>query len=254
METLLHTTGKLLFAILFMISAPLQSQEHKIKSITWKRIEVAASPDTVSLPKVNAIINGYKAKADSVMSPALGLSRVTMQAGKPESLLGNWAADMMVESSTATGLPQADMGLVNIGSLRGDIPEGIVRVGDIYTASPFPNTLVILEMKGRDMLKLMSDIATAGGEAVSGGVRMTITGDGRLSDVTLGGKSIDPKRIYRVATLDYLAEGNDKMFALKKAVKRHDTGMLVRDLMTESVIKNRIIDSKLEGRITVMAK
>lgn len=38
------------------------------------------------------------------MMPVLGLSRVAMAAGRPESLLGNWAADVLVEGSTATGL------------------------------------------------------------------------------------------------------------------------------------------------------
>lgn len=244
-------TGKLFFAWLFIIPATLLAQRHKVKSVVWERMEVTSRLDAESIPTVSAIEAKYKAKVDSIMAPALGLSRVSMSAGKPESLLGNWAADMLVESSTATGMPSADMGLMNTGGLRSSIPEGIVRVGDIYLTSPFRNTLVILEMKGDDLLELMSDIATVGGEAVSGGVRMTITDDGALADVTLNGSPINPKHVYKVATLDYLAEGNDKMYALKKAVRKHETGMLIRDLMMESIIKNRIIDSKIEGRITV---
>ena len=246
-----YMTGKLFFAWLFIVPATLLAQHYKVKSVVWERLEVTSRLDAEPLPAVSAIEAKYKAKVDSVMAPALGMSRVTMSAGKPESLLGNLAADMMVESSTATGMPSADMGLMNIGGLRSNIPEGIVRVGDIYLVSPFQNTLVILEMRGKDLLELMSDIAAAGGEAVSGGVRMAITDDGTLIDVTLNGEPINPKRIYRVATLDYLAEGNDKMYALRKAVRKHETGMLIRDLMMESIVKNRIIDSKIEGRITV---
>ena len=131
------------------------------------------------------------------------------------------------------------------------MPEGIVRRGDIMLISPFENYLVVLEMKGSDLLELMRNIAAVKGEAVSSSVRMEITADGQLLSCTIGGKEIDPERTYTVATIDYLAEGNDKMYALKKAVKRHDIGLLARDAMMEYVIKHRIIDSKMEGRIVV---
>jgi 2',3'-cyclic-nucleotide 2'-phosphodiesterase (5'-nucleotidase family) len=143
------------------------------------------------------------------------------------------------------------MGLANVGGLRNNMPEGIVRRGDIMLISPFENYLVVLEMKGSDLLELMRNIAAVKGEAVSSSVRMEITADGQLLSCTIGGKEIDPERTYTVATIDYLAEGNDKMYALKKAVKRHDIGLLARDAMMEYVIKHRIIDSKMEGRIVV---
>ena len=68
---------------------------------------------------------------------------------------------------------------------------------------------------------------------------------------TIDGKEIDPKRIYKVATIDYLAEGNDGMTALTKAVKRHDIGILIQDIMSEYVIMHREMDSSIEGRIKI---
>jgi len=188
---------------------------------------------------------------DSVMSPVLGMSRVAMNPNRPESLLSNWAADVMVEGSTATGFPAADMGLVNIGGLRNNMPKGIVRKGDIILISPFENSLVVLEMKGKDLLNLMQNIAAVGGEGVSSSVRLVISKDGKLISATINGEKISHKRTYTVATLDYLAEGNDKMYALKKAKKRHEIGLKTRDVMIESIIKHRIIDAKMEGRITI---
>ena len=82
-----------------------------------------------------------------------------MNAKRPESLLSNWAADVMVEGGTATGLEPADMGLINMGGLRNNMPEGIVRRGDIMLISPFENRVVVLEMKGSDLLELMRNIA-----------------------------------------------------------------------------------------------
>ena len=227
------------------------AQQYKVKSTKWKRIEVTSELDAKPDSQALAIIAPYKVSVDSVMSPVLGMSRVAMNPNRPESLLSNWAADVMVEGSTATGLPAADMGLVNIGGLRNNMPKGIVRKGDIILISPFENSLVVLEMKGKDLLNLMQNIAAVGGEGVSSSVRLVISKDGKLISATINGEKISHKRTYTVATLDYLAEGNDKMYALKKAKKRHEIGLKTRDVMIESIIKHRIIDAKMEGRIVI---
>ena len=238
----------LMFALLF---SSLQAQDYKVRSFCWERIEVTSELDATPSEVAANVVAPYKASVDSIMAPPLGLSRVAMNAKRPESLLSNWAADVMVEGGTATGLEPADMGLINIGGLRNNMPEGIVRRGDVMLISPFENYMVVLEMKGSDLLELMKDIAAVKGEGVSSSVRMEITEDGKLLSCTIGGTEIDPHRIYTVATIDYLAEGNDKMYSLKKAVKRHDIGILARDIMMEYIIKHRVIDSKLEGRIIV---
>lgn len=239
------------FLLLLLPFVGLQAQDYKVRSFCWERIEVTSDLDATSSAEAANIVAPYKASVDSMMAPPLGLSRVAMSPKRPESLLSNWAADVMIEGGTATGLEPADMGLVNIGGLRNNMPEGIVRRGDIMLISPFENYVVVLEMKGKDLLELMRNIAAVKGEGVSSSVRMEISPDGDLLSCTIGGKEIDPNRIYTVATIDYLAEGNDKMYALKKAVKRHDIGILARDIMMEYVIKHRVIDSKIEGRIII---
>ena len=239
------------FLLLLLLFVGLQAQDYKVRSFCWERIEVTSELDETPSAKAAEIVAPYKASVDSMMAPVLGLSRVAMTARRPESLLSNWAADVMVEGGTATGLEPADMGLINVGGLRNNMPEGIVRRGDIMLISPFENYVVVLEMKGSDLLELMRNIAAVKGEGVSSSVRMEITEDGKLFSCTISGKEIDPQRIYTIATIDYLAEGNDKMFALKNATKRHETGILAREIMMEYIIKHRVIDSKIEGRIIV---
>lgn len=237
--------------LIFSFSYPTFAQDYKVRSFAWERVEVTSELDATPSAEATKVVAPYKASVDSMMAPVLGLSRVAMTVKRPESLLSNWAADVMVEGGTATGLEPADMGLVNVGGLRNNMPEGIVRRGDIMLISPFENYVVVLEMKGADLLELMHNIAAVKGEGVSSSVRMEISAEGELLSCTIGGKEIDPERIYTVATIDYLAEGNDKMTALKKAVKRHEIGILARDVMMEYVLKHQVIDSKIEGRITI---
>jgi len=243
----------LLFTFLFSFFGFHSSlaQKYKVRSFSWDRVEVTSKLDANPSAEAMALVAPFKASVDSMMAPVLGLSRVAMSAKRPESLLGNWAADVMVEGGTATGLEPADMGLINVGGLRNNMPEGIVRRGDIMLISPFENYVVVLEMKGSDLLELMRNIASVKGEGVSSSVRMEISENGELLSCTIGGKEVDPHRTYTIATIDYLAEGNDKMTALKKAVKRHETGILAREVMMDYVLKHRVIDSKIEGRIKI---
>ena len=92
-----------LFVILFTLCAAcLQAQKYKISSCRWERIDVSTRFDSLLSPESVAILTHYKSKVDSIVKPALGLSRRAMSPGKPESLLGNWIADVIVEGGTAT--------------------------------------------------------------------------------------------------------------------------------------------------------
>ena len=82
-----------------------------------------------------------------------------------------------------------------------------------------------------------------------------ITSDGQLQSASIGGHPIDPNRIYTIATLDYVADGNDKLVAMKKAVERIDTDELVRETLMKHV---KLLDQQgqkahaaIEGRVTM---
>ena len=242
---------KLFLWCLALLPCTLLGQKYRVRSFAWERIEVTKRLDLSPDAQAQAIVEPYKASVDSVMMPPLGLSRRAMNVKRPECLLGNWAADVLAETSTATGMERADMGLMNVGGLRNNMPEGIVRRGDIIMISPFDNKVVVVEMKGSDLLELMRNIASVHGEAVSHSVRLVISKEGELLSATIGGEPIRHDRIYRVATIDYLAEGNDKMTALKKKLKQHEMNMLAREAFMEYILKTQVIDSQLEGRIVV---
>ena len=236
-------------ALLFLLFVPACCMAQK--QIITERIEVTNRLDAQPDREAMAVMAKYKPAVDSVMAPVLGESLVGMTAGRPESLLSNWAADVMVEYSDFLDGKRADLGLVNVGGLRNNMPQGTVRRGNIILISPFDNRLAIVQLKGSDLMALMQDIAAVHGEGVSHEVRMTITSDGKLLDATISGQPIDPERTYRIATLDYLAEGNDKLYSLKKAIRVDASDLFTRDCMMKYVREHSPITSKMEGRITV---
>ena len=220
-------------------------------TITTERIEVTNELDAHPDQRALDILARYKPAVDSIMTPVIGESLTGMSGGRPESLLSNWVSDVLVEFSSFEDGKPADMGLCNMGGLRNNMPKGTVHRGDIILISPFNNRLCIAHLKGSDLLALFRDIAAVHGEGVSREVRMVITPDGQLVDAKVGGKPIDPQRVYRIATLDYLAEGNDHLYSLKKALRVSISELFTRDCLMESVQRHSPITSAIEGRITL---
>ncbi|PIS27501.1 MAG: multifunctional 2',3'-cyclic-nucleotide 2'-phosphodiesterase/5'-nucleotidase/3'-nucleotidase, partial [Candidatus Marinimicrobia bacterium CG08_land_8_20_14_0_20_45_22] len=72
----------------------------------------------------------------------------------------------------------------------------------------------------------------------------------RVKSFTIGGKPIDPKKIYRLAVSDYLAEGNSGFDRLTQVAPEHIifTGTLLRQTMIDYVRKHAQITSTLDGR------
>lgn len=235
------------FFALVLTLVPAQAQ---VTLTQARRIEVTREYDQGPLIEVFNVLAPYKSGVDSIMVPMLGESQVPMQAYRPESPLSNWAADVMVWAGRKYYGRRVDMGLVNIGGLRNNMPQGIVRRGDILLISPFNNRLALVEMKGRDLLELMQNIIAVGGEGVSAGVRISPEG------ITLNGRTIRENATYIISTLDYLAEGNDKMVAMKKGrrlplPRKLAQAPLTSDCMMEYIREHGTITSRVEGRIVL---
>ena len=242
---------KALFLFLILHSSLFTLSLQAQRQITSERVEVTNRLDANPDPEALAIMKRYKPSVDSIMAPILGESLVGMSAGRPESLLSNWAADVLMDFSDFKGEGRADLALVNVGGLRNNMPQGTVRRGDIILISPFDNRLAVAHLTGSDLMELFRNIAAVHGEGVSHEVQLVISAQGELLDAKVNGKPVDPERTYRIATLDYLADGNDKMHALKRAQRLDVSPLFTRDCMMQYIQRHSPISSKLEGRIVV---
>ena len=107
----------------------------------------------------------------------------------------------------------------------------------------------MLTLKGEDVIALCESFARYGGQGVAG-MRVKVL-DNKLVDVTVGGKAVNPKALYTVATSDYLAGGTDHMDALTKYVEYWDSDLLIRDLYLEAVREQDTIRAAVDGRMTM---
>jgi 2',3'-cyclic-nucleotide 2'-phosphodiesterase (5'-nucleotidase family) len=206
--------------------------------------------------KVESLILPYKTKLEKDMKEVLCISKTALIGGRPESLLTNFCADMVLYESDSICLKnypaiRMDVSMVNRGGLRVPIPKGEVKVQDIFELMPFENEVVFLKLSGAGLRQFINHIASRGGEGVSG-MRFGIQ-DGKAINPEIKGQSLDDSKTYWLVTSDYIAGGGDGSSNLKEVTERINTGVKFRDMFIDHLRKlgksGLMIEAKTDGRI-----
>ena len=231
---------------------------HVVVAAERQRILVDSRFDAYEDAGAAAFLAPYRQKVDSMMSPVVGYTATAMKAGRPESPLSNLLADVLVWAAAHSYSERADLAVYNIGGIRASLPEGRITYGDVLEVAPFENKICFLTLSGEHLMELFGQIASVGGEGVSRGVRLEIAPGGTLLRAELHGKPVDPGAQYRIATIDYLAGGNDRMEAFKKktayvapAGSDNDMREIISDFFRNNSSEGSPVRAALEGRIVV---
>lgn len=250
---------RITFGILILSSTVLLSCTPKHWTLTEtksSKIAINSAAEAVADKEMAAFVEGYKHNLDKTMNRVIGQSAQTLSSGKPESLLSNWCADVYLQAASEYLKTPVDMAVVNLGSLRAPIPEGDVTVGHIFRLMPFENELVVLWLKGTEILRLLNIFALEGGQGVAG-IQMEIE-NAKAVNCRIQGHPIEPEKLYSVATNDFLAAGNDRMTPLVASQKRADTGIKIRDMLMRFVQQEhnsgRKLNAQKDGRIRVVGE
>ena len=233
------------------------ASHYELASVKRTRILVDSRYDAAPDAAAAKFMEPYKHQVDSVMGPVVGEVDHDMTAHRPESDLSNLLADIMVWGAKDYH-EKVDFGVYNMGGIRAALSKGKVTYGDVLDIAPFENKICFVTLTGAKVLELFSQMAHTGGEAVSHGVELVFTRDHKLKSARLNGKDIDPKASYRIATLDYLAQGNDKMEAFKSATNvvspqesSNNTRFIIMNYFKEQTAQGKVVNAHKEGRIRV---
>lgn len=233
------------------------SSGYRIVGFERSRILIDSAYDRTEDKAAADFIRPYKQHVDSIMSPVVGRTSEYLYAEKPESNLSNLLADILVWCGKDYG-ESPDFAIYNIGGIRSAFAKGDVTYGDVLDVAPFENKICFVTLTGGKVMELFRQIAAVGGEGVSRGVELVITKDGRLKSALLGGKGVALDGKYRVATLDYVAQGNDNMSAFKGATavkspsdKDNNVRFIIMKYMKEKMTHGESVSSKIEGRIKI---
>ena len=149
-------------------------------------------------------------------------------------------------AETMRRIVDADIAITNGGGVRAPLMAGIITVGDMYTILPFDNTLVTMEMKGSDIIKVLEHGIEPDnfGWGQHAGVKLWYTpraerGE-KITSVRLAdGTKLENDKYYTVVTNDFMAVGGDSYdFSAAKNVV--DTNLVIRDEMANYWRENGI--------------
>ncbi len=160
----------------------------------------------------------YKEKVDSINNHVIGKAANSLdngdRAGGYANFAGDfarWYGDLKVDSLRNAGINVADvdMTVMNVGGIRQEMKAGDITEGQILSTFPFSNSMIMIALKGKDIIEAMRVAALKGGEAISSNVRVVTDDNKNLVRVVIDGAEMDPEKVYNVMTIDYVAEGND---------------------------------------------
>lgn len=240
-----------LIIILFLFSC---KSNYRIVEMKGEIIEIDSTFDLKPNHELQKLVQLYKIELDSEMNVPIGTSTSLMDYKRPESLLTNLTSDVMKEYGDEFIQGASVIAVMNVHGHRATMPKGTVTIGNLFEIYSFDNTIAFLDLKGSDLKKMFDAYARIGGGGISSNVKLIIE-DNRVKSVTVDNKPIDDNNIYKIVTLDYLAEGNDNMSVFLNAISLNNTGITLRDLMIdwvkEQTLMGKEIESVLDGRIII---
>jgi len=210
-------------------------------------------PVTAAAPEdeaVKAVIDRYETGLSEKLDVVVGsvdtvLNRKAIT--EKETNFGDFVADVVRE---ATG---ADAALVNGGGVRADLGPGEITLGDVLTALPFGNEVVVLDVPGaalREALELCArEKVGEGGFLQVSGCSYAVGPGGELAWATVAGESLDDAATYKVAMPDFLADGGDGYAMFVGLEPAYRTGLVLYDVVASGLREGRAVPKEPAGRI-----
>ena len=149
----LKTVGRLGIALFLTIGMSCRSQ-YQMTGIERSRVLVDRSFDTQYDASLERFIAPYRHEVDSIMSPVVGKAARYMSAQRPESILSNLLADILMWAAKDYH-EQPDLAVYNVGGIRAAFAEGNVTYGDVLDVAPFENKICFLTLTGEKLLELL---------------------------------------------------------------------------------------------------
>jgi len=209
-------------------------------------------PNDGSLVEVDSSLARYVEQLDTDFTRSMDDTIAFLEApllNRPygeETSMGRWVTDAFRDAFGA------DLAFQNPGGLRKTINAGPVKIRDIWEACPFGNSMVIFELTGSEVIKLMDHLSSNPREAlhVSGLTGVIDYPNKKSSDLKIGGQAIATEKKYKAVTLSYLTGHFEAYFGLKLGDRYlYDTGQIDREVLIEAARTEKTIVPPSDARL-----
>ena len=233
-------------------------EDGNVVDVLGKLVPVTA--EVADHPAATEVVAKWGTELEEKLGQEVGATTVLLDGERAnvrtkETNLGDLITDIMRDTVGA------DLAVNNGGGIRASINAGPITIGDIYTVLPFDNTLVKVEMLGRDLLAALEHSVRLypeqnGGFLQVSGLEFMFDPSrepgARVTDVIIGGNALEPDKTYTVATNDFVAAGGDGYTMFQSATVLVETGEMLRDAVASYVVEEGTIAPQVEGRIAAI--
>lgn len=227
-------------------------EDYNLTKIEGKRIEINDSLNSNS--DIENFIRPYRERVDKELDSVIAYAKDYYQKGDGElnSTIGNLMADAILELGspiykTRTG-HAIDIAMSNYGGIRADIDKGPITARTGYEIMPFENTLMILQMKGSKLKKLVDYLCQGKRAHPIAGLTLKVNKDYELVEALVNSEQIEDDKIYHLATIDYLYNGGDGMGFLKENEGVHNLNYKLRNVLIDYFKKHDTIQPTVDDR------
>jgi len=228
-------------------------KSYRIVEVQGSRVEMDSTWDENADSKMIELVDSYKNILDAEMNIEIGIADKTLTKAYPQGSLSNFSADIIKEFAEKKW-GNIDFAIVNNGGIRSSLNKGVITIGNLFDIYPYDSQIVQLDLSAQTVHELFSFLALIGGEALSKEVQLVIK-DRKVKTLLINDQPVDETKIYRVATIDFLAEGNDGMIALRQAERYTDSNLILRNVVIEYIKEKseqgKFIDAELDNRILI---
>ncbi|MFO7610405.1 MAG: bifunctional UDP-sugar hydrolase/5'-nucleotidase [Candidatus Krumholzibacteriia bacterium] len=232
----------------------LRVEDDRVVAHAGRLVDLWADDGTAPLadPAVAALAARYGQEVQREFGRVVGTLAQDLRRGRGETGIGNFLADALRLRAGA------DVGLINGGGIRKNLPAGPVTALDVHEVLPFGNALVTASLTGaqlRTVVQTNADAAVGGDHGIlqiSGLAyvyRKATQGPGaELVEITVGGQPLDPERVYTVAMPDFVAQMTGTYLGIGPVAFR-DGGETVDEAVVAEFARLGTVTAAIEGRI-----
>lgn len=234
----------------------------RVESIDWEIIPVTSRVEED--PQFVAAMKKYEPLLKELAVPvgrtSVALNAKSKDSRTQETNIGSFIADAFRKAA------EADVAIMNGGSIRADdmIPAGELTRRDVLSILPFANPVVKIEVTGATLRRALEHGVSQSAESSEPGRFPQVSGlrfsfdasrpaGSRVTEVTVGGKPLDEKKAYTLATTSFLAlDGGDgyDMFKGARVLITAEAGQKAPDILSKAISASQTpIAPQTDGRI-----
>ncbi|ELY2767110.1 bifunctional UDP-sugar hydrolase/5'-nucleotidase UshA [Cronobacter malonaticus] len=217
------------------------------KKVTWDNGQterVLYTPQIPENPQMLSLLTPFQKKGQAQLMVKIGSVNGRLEGDRSKVRFVQTSMGHLILNAqiARTG---ADFAVMSGGGIRDSIEGGDITYKDVLKVQPFGNTLVYVDMTGKEVLEYLTAVAQkkpdSGAYPQFANVSFTASG-GTLNDVKIKGEPVDPAKTYRMATLSFNATGGDGYPAIDKKPGYVNTGFVDAEVLKQYIQQSSPLD------------